>query len=129
MLKVGLKLNADKSVFKATSIPFFGHVISDQGIKPDPRKIEAIKDMATPTSKLELQCFLGLCNYLAIYVPRFSVLQPLHELTKNTSFQWDSQYDSLYQHAKNHILENWQTLCYYDPDLPVSIETDTIKIW
>ena len=31
---------------------------------------------------------------------------------------------TLYQHAKDHIVENCQTLCYYDPDLPVSIETD-----
>ena len=30
----------------------------------------------------------------------------------------------MYQKAKDHILENWQTLCYYDPDLPVSLETN-----
>ena len=82
--------------------------------------------MTTPTSKLELQSFLGLCNYLAIYIPSLSaVLQPLHELTKkDIDFQWNSQYDSLYQCAKDHIVENCQTLCYYDPDLPVLIETD-----
>ena len=109
--KVGLKLNTDKCVFKATSIPFFGHVISREGIKPDPKKIEAVKTMTTPTSKLELQSFLGLCNYLAIYIPSLSaVLQPLHELTKkDTDFQWNSQYDSLYQCAKDHIVENCQT--------------------
>ena len=45
-------------------------------------------------------------------------------LEKNKEFQWDHQYDILYQHAKDHILENWQTLCYYDQDIPVSIETD-----
>ena len=54
-----------------------------------------------------------------------AVLQPLHELTKkDTNFQWNSQYDILYQPAKDHILENWQILCYYDQDLPLSIETD-----
>ena len=53
--KVGFKLNAEKCIFKATSIPFFGHVISDQGIKPDPKKIEAIRTMTTPTLKFELQ--------------------------------------------------------------------------
>ena len=58
--------------FKSESIPFFGHVISREGIKPDPKKIEAVKTMTTPTSKLELQSFLGLCNYLAIYVPSLS---------------------------------------------------------
>ena len=82
--------------------------------------------MTIPTSKSELQSFLGLCNHLAIYVPSLSaVLQPLHELTKkNTDFQWNSQYDSLYQCAKDHIVQNYQTLCYYDPDLAISIETD-----
>ena len=39
-------------------------------------------------------------------------------------FEWNSQYDSLYQWAKNHILQNAHILCYYDPDLPVSLETD-----
>ena len=71
--KVSLKLNAEKCIFKATSIPFFGHV-SREGIKPDPKKIEAVKTMMTPTSKLELQSFLGLCNYLAIYVPSLSAV-------------------------------------------------------
>ena len=82
--------------------------------------------MMIPTSKLELQSFLSLCNYLAIYVPSLSsILQPLCELTKkDTDFQQNSQYDTLYQCAKDHILENWQTLCYYDQDLPVSLETD-----
>ena len=122
-----MKLNDDKCIFKATSIPFFGHVICNQGIKPDPKKVEAIKNMTTPMSKLELQSFLGLCNYLAVYVPSLSsVLKPLCELTKkNANFQWDSQYSTLYQKAKDQILENWQTLCYYDPDLPVSLETNT----
>ena len=31
---------------------------------------------------------------------------------------------TLYQCAKDHIVENCQTLCYYDPNLPISIETD-----
>ena len=97
--KVGLKLNADKCIFKAELIPFFGHIISRDGIKPDSKKMDAIRTMMGPMSKLELQSFLGLCNYLAIYVPSLSaVLQPLCELTKkDTNFQWNHQYDILYQ--------------------------------
>ena len=34
------------------------------------------------------------------------------------------QYDKIYQHAKNYILDNTNTLCYYDPDLPLSLEMD-----
>lgn len=97
--KVGLKLNAEKCIFKAKSIPFFSHVISNQAVKPDPKKIDAIKNMPTPTSKHEFLSFLGLCNYLSTYVPDLSsILAPLHELTKkNASFDRNSQYDSLYQ--------------------------------
>ena len=52
--KVGLTQNAEKCVFKARSIPFFRHVISDQGVKPDPAKMDVIKNMITPMSKHEL---------------------------------------------------------------------------
>ena len=38
--KVDLKLNAEKCIFKAESILFFGHVISRDGIKPDPKKMD-----------------------------------------------------------------------------------------
>ena len=89
--KVGLKLNTEKCVFKTRSVPFFGHVISDQGVKQDPAKWDTIKNMPTPTSKHELLSFLGLCNYLSTYVPDLSsILQPLHELTKNVIFDWNS---------------------------------------
>ena len=64
--KVGLKLNAEKCIFKASSIPFFSHVISRDRIKPNPKKMEAIRTMVTPTTKQELQSFLGLCNYLSM---------------------------------------------------------------
>ena len=52
--KIGLKLNADKCMFKATLIPFFGHVISREGVQPDPAKLDAIRNMPTPTSKHEI---------------------------------------------------------------------------
>ena len=55
--KVSLKLNAEKCIFKATSIPFFGHVISREGIKPDPKKIEAVKDYDNTNIKIRASKF------------------------------------------------------------------------
>ena len=68
---------------------------------------------------------LDLYNYLSTYVPDLSsILQPLCQLPeKNAVFDWNSQYDTLYQWATNQILQNANTLCYYDPNLPVSLET------
>ena len=48
----GLKLNKKKCIFRVTETTFLGHVISCNGIKPDPRKIEAILNMPLPSTKI-----------------------------------------------------------------------------
>ena len=45
-------------------------------------------------------------------------------MKKNIAFTWNSQYDKIYQQTKNYILDNTITLCYYDPNQPLSLETD-----
>ena len=59
---------------------FFGHIVTSDRLKPDPRKINAIANMPAPQNKMQLQSFVGLCNYLTSYVPHLTdVLAPLHE--------------------------------------------------
>ena len=55
--EVNLKLNKDKCHFSCTSIPFFGKVISREGVQPDPQNIKVLMDMLAPNSKKELQAF------------------------------------------------------------------------
>ena len=66
---VNLKLNKEKCHFRCTSIPFFGEVISRQGIQPDPQKVKALMEMAAPKNRKELQAFLGIINYLNKFSP------------------------------------------------------------
>ena len=61
---VNLKLNKDKCHFRSTSIPFFGEVVTRQGVQPDPQKVRALTEMPAPKNKRELQSFLGIINYL-----------------------------------------------------------------
>jgi len=42
-------LNDDKAILKQTELVLMGHVISDQGVRPDPAKVEAIVKMPSPT--------------------------------------------------------------------------------
>ena len=42
---VNLKLNKDKCHFRCTSVPFFGKVILQHGVKLDPQKIKALMEM------------------------------------------------------------------------------------
>ena len=66
---VNLKLNKDKFHFRCTSIPFFGEVVSRQGVQPDPQKIKSLTQMPAPKNKKELQSFLGVINYLGKFSP------------------------------------------------------------
>ena len=44
-------------------------MLSGEGVYADPRKISAIIDMPVPKNKVELQRFLGMCNYLGKFIP------------------------------------------------------------
>ncbi|GBN71413.1 hypothetical protein AVEN_10636-1, partial [Araneus ventricosus] len=86
-------LNAKKSIFSQTSIKFFGHIIDEQGIRPDPDKIAAIENYQPPTNKKELKLF-GMANYLARFVPNYSdILFPMTSMLSNkVIFVWERNY-------------------------------------
>ena len=80
----GLKLNQSKCLFGVTELTFIGHVMSAEGVKLDPEKIEAITAMPVPTTKVVLQRFLGMVNYLGKFIPNLSdETAPLRALLRN----------------------------------------------
>ena len=52
-----------KCEFWLTSVTFLGHVVSKEGIRVDPSKIEAVRGWAQPTSPTEIRSFVGLEGY------------------------------------------------------------------
>ena len=42
---VNLKLNVDKVRVRKQQVPYVGHIISAEGLKPDPEKVGATKEM------------------------------------------------------------------------------------
>ena len=59
----GLKLKPSKCSFFQENMEFLGHKVSREGIHPLPNKIEAIKNMAVPSSLRDIQVFLGMAGY------------------------------------------------------------------
>lgn len=60
-----------------------GHIISKDGLKPYPSKIQAIKDIETLKDKKDLLCLMGMINYLGKFIPNLTKkTQPLRELLK-----------------------------------------------
>ena len=57
-----LKVKLSKCVFAAKQVCYLGHVISQQGIAPDPAKFDAVKNILPPSDLKQLRSFLGgLC--------------------------------------------------------------------
>ena len=123
--KIGLKLNPDKCEFGQPSVTFYGNVVSNQGLRPDPKKVGIIVTMPAPKNQTESASFLGMCNYLSMYIPCLSdVTSTLRELNrKNVDFTWNATYDKAFRQAKLHIA-NAAILKYFEPQTPIVTECD-----
>jgi len=58
-----LRLKLNKSLFCRSEVPYLGIILSQEGIRPDPEKIKVIYNFPEPKSKIQLQQFIGICNY------------------------------------------------------------------
>ena len=125
--EIGLKLNRDKCIFKSMQVLFFRHLVTSDRLKP--RKVDAITNMPAPQNKMQLQSFVGLCNYLPCYVLHLTdVLSPLRMLTvKSIEFQWGQLHNKAFKKAKQAIA-NSCTLQYFNNDDPITIQVDASSI-
>ena len=94
-----VSLNAKKFNFKSTDCPFFGHNLTPEGLKIDPKKAEAILAMEAPTNIKDLQSFLGLVTYLNKFSANLTqIAEPLQRLCKkDTVYAWESQQQEAFE--------------------------------
>ena len=106
-------------------MPFFGNIVTNKGIRPDPSKVKAIKDWPVPNCLKDLQSFLGAVNFLSKFIPKLSKLRlPLQGLCKkDVDFVWSKTHQEAFNTIKDAICEE-ALLSYYDKDKPIFIEVD-----
>jgi hypothetical protein len=107
LMGVNLKLNPNKCCFAAKSIIFLGHVVSEDGTRPDPGKIEAVLHFPQPRTVMNVRSFLGLTRYYRKYVRGYARLTaPLFELTrKDVDFVWDMGCQQAFQALRAALVE------------------------
>lgn len=82
--RFNLKLRFDKSFFCRDEVRYLGVLVSEKGIKPDPRKVAAIKLMKQPKNLTELRGVIGAFSYWRRFLPNFArIMAPLYALTRN----------------------------------------------
>ncbi|KAK2720320.1 hypothetical protein QYM36_004265 [Artemia franciscana] len=124
--EVGVRFNPEKCIFGSTSVPCFGHLITADGIKPDPSKVQAIIEMPHPSNKDELATFLGMTNFLSKYIPNLSSLNyPLRELGKQTVFERTNEHATAMNRIRTSICNNLAT--FDTKTKSVEMKTDASK--
>lgn len=104
-IQYNLRLNFDKCRVRRTSLPYVGHVISTEGIRPDPEKLRAVCDIPPPMTREAVRRFLGIVQYLSKFILYMSEINlPLRELFKaEIKFQWN--------HTQQESFDKLKTAC------------------
>jgi len=81
--QANLKIQPDKSEFLRKEIEYLGHIVTEDGIKPNTKKIEAIKVFPIPTTRKEIKSFLGLLGYYRKFIKDFTkITKPMTKQLK-----------------------------------------------
>ena len=125
--RANLKLKLAKCSFLCKSVQYLGHVISREGISPDPAKTSKVREFPVPTDVTKLRQFLGLASYYRRFMPNFAkVSGPLHSLTKKgVHFEWTVACQKAFDQLK-HMLCSAPVLAYpqFGPGHQFTLETD-----
>ncbi|UYV66874.1 K02A2.6-like [Cordylochernes scorpioides] len=118
-------LNKAKCVFGVPRINFLGHILDEDGIRPDPAKIEAVARMPAPTDVHGVRRFLGMVNHLGRFVENLSeIVAPLNQLlVKGQDFVWDCSQERAFRKLKE-LLTTQPILAAYDVRKPTMVSSD-----
>jgi len=125
MKKAGLTLKFSKCQFGQLEVLYLGHIISAKGIRPNPEKIQVVKDFRAPHTVKEVRAFLGLTGHYRRFIKSYSTkARPLINLTKlESSFEWTPDCDTSFSLLKDALTSD-PILRLPNYSLPFYIECD-----
>ena len=121
----GVHLNSDKLQLRMKEVPFIGHVATGEGLRVDPSKVRAIREMPPPENVAGVQRILGMSQYLSKFLPRLSdITKPLRDLTRqDAEWIWDELQQSAFECLKQAVSAT-PVLRYYNLKEDVTIQCD-----
>ncbi|KAE8665795.1 hypothetical protein F3Y22_tig00112528pilonHSYRG00009 [Hibiscus syriacus] len=112
-----------KCVFSVATVHYLGHIISGDGVRVDPEKIQAIMEWPKPTTVSALQGFLGLTGYYSHFVRQYAgIASPLSDLLKSQQFRWNERAEVAFKDLKDAMT---QVLVLALPDFMATFELTT----
>jgi hypothetical protein len=120
-----LKLNYKKRKIGLPEVKYIGHIISSEGLKPDPDKLKAIAEMPEPADAKSVQRFLGVVGYLSKFIQGLSdTAEPLRRLTDDgAEWIWEEPQRKAFKKLKEKLLTP-PTLAYFDETKNITVQAD-----
>ncbi|GBG84053.1 hypothetical protein CBR_g37929 [Chara braunii] len=121
----GFKVAFEKCQFFLTTISFLGHVVTDQGLRPEPQKVAAVRNALVPTTITQVRAFLGLASYYRRFIKGFAAITgPLTNLLrKDQPLIWTPECDQAFLKLKAALILA-PVLIKPDPEKPFVLITD-----
>ena len=117
-------LRQSKCLFAQNQLNYLGHIISTQGVAPNPDKVAAMLAWPIPTSPTTLHDFLGLTSFYSKFIKRYAAIAlPLTSLLRKDQFCWSPEAQQAFQHLKQ-VMTQAPILATPNFLLPFTIETD-----
>nr|VZI45352.1 unnamed protein product [Spirometra erinaceieuropaei] len=126
----GITLPPAKCVLAATSLEVLGHLIDSNGIRPLPSKVAAIRDFPPPTSKRQLQWFLGMVNFYRRFLPNCADLMlPLTNMLSGPkgSLELTGEAPTAFERIKNSLADA-TLLTHPDLEAQLSLMVDASTV-
>ena len=111
--------------FLKSETHYLGFVISEEDIKPDEKKVKAIRSLPVLSCVREVISFIGICSYYPRFIPNFShIAEPIIALTrKYAHFIWSDVHQSAFEFLKDKLTAI-PLLFYPDPNKPYICNAD-----
>ncbi|CAM4964110.1 unnamed protein product [Rotaria socialis] len=127
----GAYCKIDKCHFCKTQLKYLGHIVSKEGIHPDPDKLNAVREYPVPAKLKAVRTFLGLSSYYRRFIKSYATIaEPLIALTRHSdlkSFQWSEACQNSFETLRQRLIEA-PIISYPQFDQPFILQLDASDV-